>query len=130
MPDMQEGGHLLQCFLRNSEVRRLRAEYVHREHRKKGSPADLACGGYKLRGSRECSNHFIDYNHLCRIVLDTVSEHTDEHELSQDLLFRLIDRIEVGQGSYARMEQGRVKRQTIRIHVRFPSQNSVKECVI
>jgi site-specific DNA recombinase len=98
--------------------------------RKKGSPADLACGGYKLRGSRECSNHFIDYNHLCRIVLDTVSEHTDEHELSQDLLFRLIDRIEVGQGSYARMEQGRVKRQTIRIHVRFPSQNSVKECVI
>jgi hypothetical protein len=98
--------------------------------RKKGSPANLACGGYKLRGGRECSNHFIDYNHLYRIVLDTVREHTDEHGLSQDLLFRLIDRIEIGQGSYVRTAQGRVKRQTIRIHVRFSVQDSIKECLI
>lgn len=42
--------------------------------RKKGSRANLACGAYKLRGSSACSNHFIDYEILYKIVLDTINE--------------------------------------------------------
>lgn len=37
--------------------------------RKHGSIANLVCGGYKLYGSEECSNHFIDYEMLYDIVL-------------------------------------------------------------
>ena len=37
--------------------------------RKKDSPANLVCGGYKLYGADACSNHFIDYNALYAIVL-------------------------------------------------------------
>ncbi len=42
--------------------------------RKKGSPANLVCGGYKLYGGDECSNHFIDYNVLYEIVLTSLRE--------------------------------------------------------
>lgn len=41
---------------------------------KKGSPANLTCGGYKLYGADECSNHFIDYNVLYEIVLTSLKE--------------------------------------------------------
>lgn len=37
--------------------------------RKKGSRANLCCGGYKLYGAEECGNHFIDYDALYKIVL-------------------------------------------------------------
>lgn len=40
--------------------------------RRKGSVYNLVCGGYKLYGSRECSNHFIDYDILYRIVLQEI----------------------------------------------------------
>lgn len=36
--------------------------------RKRGSRAVLCCGGYKAHGARACSNHFLDYEQLCRIV--------------------------------------------------------------
>ena len=42
--------------------------------RKKGSPANLTCGGYKLYGAEECSNHFIDYNALYEIVQASLRE--------------------------------------------------------
>ena len=42
--------------------------------RKKGSPANLTCGGYKLYGADQCSNHFIDYNVLYEIVLTSLKE--------------------------------------------------------
>ena len=42
--------------------------------RKKGSPANLTCGGYKLYGADECRNHFIDYNVLYEIVLTSLKE--------------------------------------------------------
>lgn len=193
--------------------------------RKKGSPANLACGGYKLYGTSACTNHFIDYNVLYDIVLKSiqeqltlskedreklalsiqkeiekkdrksnfkseleklskksadidkmiekiyednfnnkisaetfdkllskyenerkitsekidriqesrktenknsyldffklVDEYTDIKELNQDLLFRLIDRIEISQGSYTRTEKGKIKHQTISIYYRF-----------
>lgn len=37
--------------------------------RKKGCVANLVCGGYKLYGSKVCSNHFIDYETLYNTVL-------------------------------------------------------------
>lgn len=42
--------------------------------RKKGSPANLTCGGYKLYGRGECSNHFIDYNALYELVQRSLKE--------------------------------------------------------
>ncbi len=42
--------------------------------RKKGSPGNLACGAYKLYGTKGCTNHFIDYDILCRIVLSGIRE--------------------------------------------------------
>ncbi len=42
--------------------------------RKKGSPYNLVCGRYKLYGSKECSNHFIDYELLHQSVLSEVKE--------------------------------------------------------
>jgi len=42
--------------------------------RKKGATANLTCGGYKLYGSGECSNHFIDYDTLYEIVLSSIRE--------------------------------------------------------
>ena len=42
--------------------------------RKKGSPANLTCGGYKLYGAEECSNHFIDYHVLYEIVQASLRE--------------------------------------------------------
>lgn len=38
--------------------------------RKKGKRYNLVCGGYKLYGKNECSNHFIDYNILHTIVIN------------------------------------------------------------
>lgn len=193
--------------------------------RKKDSPANLACGSYKLYGQSVCSNHFIDYNTLYDIVLKTiqkqltlskediekialsarkdlessknsdklkseveklkkrsseidkmiekiyednfnsiissetfeklvtkyenekktvnerikvineqtskksessyidfynlVKEYTDIKELDQELLFRLIDRIEVGQGYYVKEGKDKIKHQTISIYFRF-----------
>lgn len=193
--------------------------------RKKDSPANLACGGYKLYGTSACTNHFIDYNVLYDIVLKSiqqqlalskedkdklvlsikqefdksnkkenlkseleklnkksaeidkmiekiyednfhnkisaetfdkllskyenerkitrekiekleksrkkenensyldffklVDEYTDIKELDQDLLFRLIDRIEISQGYYKKTKKGKIKHQTISIYYRF-----------
>ncbi len=40
--------------------------------RKKGSIYNLACGGYKCYGAKECSNHFIDYELLYNTVLQEI----------------------------------------------------------
>lgn len=37
--------------------------------RKKGNIYHLVCGGYKLYGTKECTNHFIDYDVLCQVVM-------------------------------------------------------------
>lgn len=201
--------------------------------RKKGARANLACGGYKLYGSKECTNHFIDYDVLYGIVLDTVKElvcisqgereellrdakecmgkdqkndstkeikrlekrnrqldgmieqlyedhgqgliqkerlqkmvgkyeaesrqitdriealksesqnekqqpvdekleqllqeYTDVKELNPELLYRLIDHIEIGQGHYEKGKHGKVKRQSVKIWFRFRGAPVTKE---
>ena len=54
--------------------------------RKKGSPANLACGGYKLHGSSECSNHFIDYNVIYDIILKSINEQINLSEVEKQEL--------------------------------------------
>ena len=44
---------------------------------------------------------------------------TEPEELSRELLFHFIDRIEIGQGSYRETEFGRIKKQSVRIYFRF-----------
>lgn len=41
---------------------------------KKDSPSCLACGGYKLYGRKVCTNHFIDYGVLYRVVLESIQK--------------------------------------------------------
>lgn len=53
--------------------------------------------------------------HLRAIILRYI--HVDE--LTPFLLFELIERIEVGQGTYEKTEKGKVKRQKVIIHFRF-----------
>lgn len=48
-----------------------------------------------------------------------IRRYQDVDELTPPLLFELIERIEVGQGTYEKTEKGRVKRQKIVIHFRF-----------
>ena len=197
--------------------------------RKKGSQANLCCGGYKLYGTNECGNHFIDYDALYKIVLTELRERlniskaerakiadkvygrlcaqrrgddkesagikkrlgeiesiigrlyednaalrlsdertgrlaaqyekeaealekrmnaiksgqeaavsrekieilldglTDINELTPDILFRLIDRIEIAQGHYEQTAQGRIKRQTVKIFYRFKTEAAERE---
>lgn len=197
--------------------------------RKKGSRANLCCGGYKLHGSQECGNHFIDYDALYKIVLAELRERLcisqDERakiadnaygrlcaarrgedkesgsikrrlneiesiiarlyednaagrlsdrrtgrlaakyekeaealeermgaiqaekeaavsrektgrlldeiinmaELTPDMLFKLIDRIEIAQGYYEQTAQGRIKRQSVKIFYRFKTEDAERE---
>lgn len=48
-----------------------------------------------------------------------IRRYTDVDELTPALLFELIGRIEVGQGTYEKTEKGKVKRQKVIIHFRF-----------
>jgi len=197
--------------------------------RKKGSQANLCCGGYKLYGAEECGNHFIDYDALYKIVLAELRERlnigeaerakiadnaygrlcaarrgddkesgsikkrlneiesiiarlyednaagrlSDERtgrlaakyekeaaaleermgaiqaekeaavsreklsrlldeiinmaELTPDMLFKLIDHIEIAQGHYEQTAQGRIKRQRVKIFYRFKTEAAERE---
>lgn len=60
--------------------------------RRKGSVCNLVCGGYKLRGSGECQNHFIDYEALYDAVLRDIKTHLClSEEERQELLDTLDD---------------------------------------
>ncbi len=42
--------------------------------RKKGTRYNLVCGGYKLYGKNECTNHFIDYDILYTTIINEVKK--------------------------------------------------------
>ena len=42
--------------------------------RKRDASGNLACGAYKLYGTKGCTNHFMDYDTLCRIVLTAIQK--------------------------------------------------------
>lgn len=58
--------------------------------RKKGATYNLACGRYKLYGTRGCTNHFIDYDDLYGLVLGSVNKQVsltdqDKNEIINEL---------------------------------------------
>lgn len=53
-----------------------------------------------------------DLEHILHSILEPET-------LSQDLLYKLIDRIEIGQGAYQKTEHGRTKHQCVKIYFRF-----------
>ena len=58
--------------------------------RKKGALYNLACGGYKSYGAKECANHFIDYELLYNTVLQEIKfwlslSDEDKKTIVQDL---------------------------------------------
>ena len=52
---------------------------------------------------------------------------TNVAELTPDMLFKLIDRIEIAQGHYEKTAQGRVKRQSVKIFYRFKTEDAERE---
>ena len=48
-------------------------------------------------------------------------------ELTPDMLFKLIDRIEIAQGYYEQTAQGRIKRQSMKIFYRFKTEYAERE---
>ncbi len=69
--------------------------------RKKGSPANLTCGGYKLYGADECSNHFIDYNVLYGIVLTSLKE---QLSISREERSTILDNLDKRQPSIVKQQ--------------------------
>ncbi len=62
--------------------------------RKKGSIYNLACGGYKCYGAKECSNHFID----CELLYNTVLQEIRFWlSLSQEDRKAIVSALESGQ---------------------------------
>jgi DNA invertase Pin-like site-specific DNA recombinase/DNA-binding MarR family transcriptional regulator len=59
--------------------------------RKKGAIANLVCGGYKLYGSKECSNHFIDYQALYDVVISELRKQT---QMSASDISEILDDLE------------------------------------
>ncbi len=65
--------------------------------RKKGARANLVCGGYKLYGAKECSNHAIDYETLYTIVLDAIRAELsfteqERREMAEELRQEAVER--------------------------------------
>lgn len=60
--------------------------------RKKGSIANLVCGRYKLYGSKECTNHFIDYESLTQIVREELKTVTRINDKEKEEITNLIKR--------------------------------------
>jgi DNA invertase Pin-like site-specific DNA recombinase len=53
--------------------------------------------------------------------------YTNPEELTPELLYRLIDHIEVGQGVYKKTESAKEKQQSVRIFFRFAKAQTIKE---
>ena len=56
--------------------------------RKKGAKYNLECGKYKLYGSKECTNHFIDYNELYENVLNEINKYLVLDSVQQDRIIK------------------------------------------
>ena len=63
--------------------------------RKKGATYNLCCGGYKSYGSRECSNHFIDYDLLYNTVLDEIRKWLSLSEEEKENLLKELEEAEI-----------------------------------
>lgn len=60
--------------------------------KKKGATYNLCCGGYKTYNSKECSNHFIDYDLLCDVVLQELRRWLALSDEDKDEIVQEIER--------------------------------------
>lgn len=60
--------------------------------RKKDSSANLVCGGYKLRGKEACSNHFIDYDVLKKLVSEKLRSYLSVTSDCREELIRKLEK--------------------------------------
>lgn len=58
--------------------------------RKKGAKANLVCGGYKLYGSKECTNHFIDYDVLYHLVLEDINKQISVTDDEMEAIYSVV----------------------------------------
>lgn len=58
----------------------------------RGKAVKLVCGGYKLYGRRECTNHFIDYGTLYEIVICEIKKHVSHLNWDKQALIEEIQR--------------------------------------
>lgn len=56
--------------------------------RKKGAKYNLECGKYKLYGSKECTNHFIDYSELYESVLSEINKYLVLSPIQQEKIVK------------------------------------------
>lgn len=74
--------------------------------RKKGSVANLTCGGYKQGGKAACTNHFIAYETLYECVLQTLRRYAAVTEKEQaQLLCHLENRMQQTERMQARADE-------------------------
>ncbi len=64
--------------------------------RRQGSAYNLSCGGYKLRGKRQCTNHYIDYKLLYDIVLKELQQMVSLSKQEQDDLLQTVMQEDAG----------------------------------
>ncbi|QSX05944.1 recombinase family protein [Sedimentibacter sp. zth1] len=60
--------------------------------RKKGAVANLVCGGYKLYGTKACTNHFIDYDTLYNIVLSELKKQINLSSSEKNDIVKIISK--------------------------------------
>ena len=75
--------------------------------RRKGSAYDLCCGNYKARGAAACTNHFIGYDALCRIVREELQALLCLPEEERQRLLNTLSRDALTRGAAARAQQER-----------------------
>ncbi len=65
--------------------------------KKKGATYNLCCGGYKTYDSKECSNHFIDYDMLYSVVLHQLQKWLSLSEEDKNAIVEELKCDETGQ---------------------------------
>ncbi len=73
--------------------------------------------------ANEQEKAYINYFNLLNEIIEL-------NELTSDLLFKLIEKIEIGQGKYIKTSKGKVKQQSIKIYYRFIGKMNEKEYLI
>jgi site-specific DNA recombinase len=73
----------------------------------------------KLLNIRKEEDKLKDIEDNYKKFIKLIKQYTDIQELDQEMLFKLIEKIEVDQGYYEQTEQGKIKQQGIKIYFRF-----------
>lgn len=81
----------------------------------------------KLKIISESKNKINDTKKSYEYFYNIVRDYVNIQSLNKNLLYKLIDHIEVGQGYFEKKDTGKIKYQTIKIYVRFAVDTIIKE---